>query len=60
MNGQNRKDVKPGLEVYIILKKDQRIRRENKRNRERLINEFILSSTWHKSSINRWTNWTCL
>ena len=24
MNGQNRKDVKPGIEVYIVLKKDQR------------------------------------
>ena len=24
MNGQNRKDIQPGLEVNIILKKDQR------------------------------------
>ena len=24
MNGQNRKDITPGLEVNIILKKDQR------------------------------------
>ena len=24
MNGQNRKDVKPGLEVAIVLKQDQR------------------------------------
>lgn len=23
-NGQNRADVKPGIEVYVILKKDQR------------------------------------
>lgn len=26
MNGQNRKDIYPGLEVQIILKKDQRTR----------------------------------
>jgi uncharacterized repeat protein (TIGR03833 family) len=24
MNGQNRKDIKPGLEVEIVLKQDQR------------------------------------
>ena len=24
MNGQNRKDIKPGLKVAIVLKKDQR------------------------------------
>lgn len=24
MNGQNRKDIKPGLEVYIVQKQDQR------------------------------------
>lgn len=24
MNGQQRKDIKPGLHVYVILKKDQR------------------------------------
>jgi uncharacterized repeat protein (TIGR03833 family) len=24
MNGQNRKDIKPGLEVDIVLKQDQR------------------------------------
>lgn len=24
MNGKNRKDIHPGLDVYVILKKDQR------------------------------------
>ena len=40
MNGQNRKDIYPGLEVEIILKKDQR-----SGNRTRGIVQALLTSS---------------
>ena len=47
MNGQNRKDIYPGLEVEIILKKDQR-----SGNKTRGIVQILLTSaTFHSRGI---------
>jgi uncharacterized repeat protein (TIGR03833 family) len=47
MNGQNRKDIKPGLEVYIVLKQDQRT---GKRTRG-IVKEILTSSAHHPHGI---------
>jgi uncharacterized repeat protein (TIGR03833 family) len=47
MNGQNRSDIYPGLEVDIILKKDQR---SGKRTRG-LVKDLLTSSTFHSRGI---------
>ncbi|MGZ4000846.1 MAG: YwbE family protein [Mucilaginibacter sp.] len=47
MNGQNRKDVYPGLEVDIILKKDQR---SGKRTRG-IVKDLLTSSAFHSRGI---------
>ena len=47
MNGQNRKDIYPGLEVDIILKKDQRT---GKRTRG-VVKDLLTSSTFHSRGI---------
>jgi uncharacterized repeat protein (TIGR03833 family) len=47
MNGQNRNDVYPGLEVYIILKKDQRT---GARTRG-VVKDLLTSSTFHSRGI---------
>jgi len=47
MNGQNRNDVYPGLEVYIILKKDQRT---GARTRG-VVKELLTSSSFHSRGI---------
>lgn len=47
MNGQNRKDIYPGLEVEIILKKDQR-----SGNRTRgIVQALLTSSAFHTRGI---------
>lgn len=46
-NGQNRKDIRPGLEVDIILKKDQRT---GKRTRG-IVKEILTSSSYHPHGI---------
>jgi uncharacterized repeat protein (TIGR03833 family) len=47
MNGQNRKDIHPGLEVDIILKKDQRTG-----NRTRgVVQSLLTSSAFHSRGI---------
>lgn len=47
MDGQNRKDIYPGLEVEIILKKDQR-----SGNRTRgIVQELLTSSAFHSRGI---------
>ncbi|RYF90869.1 MAG: YwbE family protein, partial [Chitinophagaceae bacterium] len=43
MDGQNRKDIYPGLEVEIILKKDQR---SGKRT-EGVVKDLLTSSAFH-------------
>ncbi len=47
MNGQNRGDIYPGLEVDIILKKDQR---SGKRTRG-FVKDLLTSSTFHSRGI---------
>ncbi|MCK1999340.1 conserved hypothetical protein [Paenisporosarcina quisquiliarum] len=47
MNGQNRKDVKPGLEVYIILKKDQRSGEKTKG----IVKDLLTNSSFHPHGI---------
>ncbi len=47
MNGQNRSDIFPGLEVDIILKKDQR---SGKRTRG-FVKDLLASSTFHSRGI---------
>ncbi len=47
MNGQNRSDIYPGLEVDIILKKDQR---NGKRTRG-FVKDLLTSSTFHSRGI---------
>ena len=47
MNGQNRKDIKPGIEVEIVQKQDQR---SGKRTRGR-VKEILTSSAYHPHGI---------
>jgi len=47
MNGQNRKDVKPGLEVYIVLKKDQRSGEKTKGT----VKDLLTNSSFHPHGI---------
>jgi uncharacterized repeat protein (TIGR03833 family) len=47
MNGQNRNDIYPGLEVDIILKKDQR---SGKRTRG-IVKDLLTSSSFHPHGI---------
>ena len=47
MNGQNRKDIYPGLEVEIILKKEQR---SGKRTRG-IVKDLLTSSAFHSRGI---------
>lgn len=47
MNGQNRSDIYPGLEVDIILKKDQR---SGKRTRG-VVKDLLTSSSHHSRGI---------
>jgi uncharacterized repeat protein (TIGR03833 family) len=47
MNGQNRSDIYPGLEVDIILKKDQR---SGKRTRG-IVKNLLTSSAYHSRGI---------
>jgi uncharacterized repeat protein (TIGR03833 family) len=47
MNGQNRSDIYPGLEVEIILKKDQR---SGKKTRG-FVKDLLTSSAFHSRGI---------
>jgi uncharacterized repeat protein (TIGR03833 family) len=47
MNGRNRSDIYPGLEVDIILKKDQRT---GKRTRG-IVKDLLTSSSFHPHGI---------
>jgi uncharacterized repeat protein (TIGR03833 family) len=46
-NGQNRKEIQPGLEVEIVLKKDQRT---GKRTRG-VVKEILTNSSYHPHGI---------
>ena len=47
MNGQNRSDIYPGLEVDIILKKDQRSGRRTRG----IVKDLLTSSAYHSRGI---------
>jgi len=47
MNGQNRKDIYPGLEVDIILKKDQRSGRLTRG----VVKDILTSAAYHSRGI---------
>lgn len=47
MNGQNRKDIHPGLPVAIILKKDQRTGRLT----EGIVKNILTSAPFHSRGI---------
>jgi uncharacterized repeat protein (TIGR03833 family) len=47
MDGRNRKDVRPGLEVDIVLKQDQR---SGKRTRG-IVRDILTSSSYHPHGI---------
>lgn len=47
MNGQNRKDIRPGLEVYIVQKQDQRM---GKRTRG-IVKDILTNSAQHPHGI---------
>lgn len=47
MNGQNRKDIKPGLTVDIVLKQDQRTGRRTRG----VIKEILTKSSQHPHGI---------
>ena len=47
MNGQNRKDIYPGLEVNIILKKDQRSGNLTRG----IVKDLLTSSAFHSRGI---------
>ena len=47
MNGQNRKDIYPGLEVDIILKKDQR----SENLTRGIVKDLLTSSAFHSRGI---------
>lgn len=47
MNGQNRQDIKPGLEVYIILKKDQRTGEKTRG----IVKDLLTNASFHPHGI---------
>jgi uncharacterized repeat protein (TIGR03833 family) len=47
MSGQNRNDIYPGLEVDIILKKDQRSGRRTRG----IVKDLLTSSSYHSRGI---------
>jgi uncharacterized repeat protein (TIGR03833 family) len=47
MNGQNRKDIKPGLKVAIVLKKDQR----SGKLTEGVVQDLLTNSSYHPHGI---------
>lgn len=47
MNGQNRKDIQPGIEVDIILKKDQRSGEKTRG----VVKDILTNSSFHPHGI---------
>lgn len=47
MNGKNRKDIRPGLEVDVVLKNDQRT---GKRTRG-IVKDILTNSSYHPHGI---------
>ena len=49
MNGQNRKDIKPGLRVYITQKHDQRTRKLT----SGVVKNILTTSAFHSHAVSR-------
>lgn len=47
MNGQNRKDVRPGLRVAVVLKQDQRTEKRT----EGVVKDILTNSNFHPHGI---------
>ena len=47
MDGKNRKDISPGTEVFIVLKKDQRSGRETRG----FVKDILTNSSFHPHGI---------
>ena len=47
MNGQNRKDIQPGLEVYIVQKQDQRTGKKTRG----IVKDILTNSSTHPHGI---------
>ncbi|MDQ4120353.1 MAG: YwbE family protein [Acidobacteriota bacterium] len=47
MNGQNRKDVRPGLRVAVVLKQDQRTGKRT----EGIVKDILTNSQFHPHGI---------
>jgi len=47
MDGRNRKDIKPGMKVEIVLKKDQRTGKRT----EGMVKEILTNSSFHPHGI---------
>ncbi|PAQ13648.1 hypothetical protein CD798_14695 [Bacillaceae bacterium SAOS 7] len=47
MNGQNRKDIQPGLDVNIVLKKDQRTGKKTRG----IVKDILTNSSFHPHGI---------
>ncbi|OKL35697.1 YwbE family protein [Domibacillus mangrovi] len=47
MNGQNRSDIKPGIEVNIVLKKDQRTGTKTRG----IVKDILTNSSFHPHGI---------
>ncbi|OZI12739.1 hypothetical protein CEW92_05105 [Bacillaceae bacterium SAS-127] len=47
MNGQNRKDIQPGLTVNIVLKKDQRTGKKTRG----IVKDILTNSSFHPHGI---------
>jgi uncharacterized repeat protein (TIGR03833 family) len=47
MDGKNRKDIKPGLKVEIVLKKDQRTGKRT----EGVVKDILTNSSFHPHGI---------
>ena len=47
MNGQNRKDIKPGIEVYIVQKQDQR----SGKTTRGIVKDILTNSPMHPHGI---------
>jgi uncharacterized repeat protein (TIGR03833 family) len=47
MDGRNRSDISPGMEVYIVLKKDQRTGKKTKG----FVSDILTNSSFHPHGI---------
>jgi uncharacterized repeat protein (TIGR03833 family) len=47
MDGRNRKDIHPGLEVYVVLKQDQRTGKRTKG----IVKDILTKSPYHPHGI---------